>query len=117
MVNERRRTQSEAEEVRHRGRIRTSQLFSEDGLLDAGGATAAPLLRPTHAEIACRVELSLPGAANLDEARLVVGGIRDGLAPGHVEMIRDPGPQLGTERFVFGSVCQIHPARVSQRPN
>src|SRR5262249_58335553 len=80
----------------------------EDRLLDFGGAAAAPLLPPVHAEVARRVQLLLPRAADLHEAVLRRARITQLLAPGADEVGSEPAAQRVAELEMAAVETQVH---------
>jgi len=88
-MNQRGTEQADAEKVENLRRVGARQLFLEDRLLDLGGAAAAPLRRPIHAEIARFVELALPLAAQLHQA--VFG------RPRIAQLVVPPAGKIGLE--------------------
>src|SRR5213594_2382219 len=63
---------------------------------------------PVHAEVAGLVELLLPGAAQLDQARLAGARVAQLRPPEAGQVGREPGAQLVPEAEVRGGELQVH---------
>src|SRR5436309_12286216 len=71
---------------------------------------------PVHAEVSGLVELLLPGAAQLDQARLGGARVAQLLPPGARQVGREPGPPLVPEAGVRGGALQA-PRGVGRSPD
>src|SRR5207253_5573598 len=98
----------DAEDVEDGWRVGARQLGPHDRLLDLRAATAAPLVRPVHAQVAGLVELPLPGAAQLDQTGLAGARFAQLLPPGARQIGREPGAERVAEAEVRGGELEVH---------
>ena len=115
VVDERRTEQADAQDVQDGRGVGARQLGLEDRLLDLGRALAAPLLGPSHAEVARLVELPLPLATELHQRILGRSRVAQLLAPGAAQIGLEPAPQLFLEGERLWGQVQVHRGSVGPR--